>query len=51
MHAGIIEVEGRFTDNDILEGQLVPEPDIQRVLPLVRVCHLVRLVPRFLAAE
>jgi len=50
MHAGILEVEGRFTDNDLWKVNLVPEPDIQRVLPLVRVCHPVRLVPSCLAA-
>ena len=49
MHAGILRKNGRFMDNDFLEGNLVPEPDIQRVLPWV--CNLVRLVPRYLAAE
>ena len=44
MHAGILEVDGRFTDNDFWKVDLVPEPDIQRVLPLVRVCLLIRLV-------
>lgn len=49
MHAGILRKNGRFMDNDFLEGKLVPEPDIQRVLPWV--CNLVRLVPSYLAAE
>jgi hypothetical protein len=51
MHAGIKEVEGRFTDNDFWKVNLVPEPDNRRGLPLVRVCNLVRLVPSCLAAE
>jgi hypothetical protein len=33
MHAGILEVNGRFTDNDFWKGNLVPEPDNRRVVP------------------